>query len=204
MISVASLVAAGIGPTQARAFEAPLQQACEQFDISTLNRRAAFVAQCAHESALFVHLEEDLFYRDPARVMRIFPRTVTSLVQAATLIGNPQGLANTVYANRNGNGPYASGDGWLFHGRGLLQLTGRANYAAAAQDLGEPFLEHPEYVGEPPDACLTAAWYWTRARCNAMADGSDIDAITRAINGPAMDGADKRRDLYRRALQAFR
>lgn len=203
MISVASLVAAGIGPTQARAFAAYILQTCERFEINTTQRQAAFVAQCAHESGLFVHLEEDLYYRKPDQVMKVFPRTVKTLTLANTLIGNPEGLANTVYAGKNGNGPYNTGDGFRYCGRGLIQLTGRANYTAAALDLAEPYVDHPEHVATPPDACLTAGWYWNRSRLNGLADSSDIDGITRAINGAAMAGAQDRRDLYRRAMQAF-
>jgi putative chitinase len=204
VISFDTLVAAGIGPTQARQFAAPLQQACDLYDLNTAQRQAAFVAQCAHESSLLIHLEEDLFYRDPTRLMKIFPREIPSLGVANTLVGNRQGLANTVYANRLGNGPYSTGDGFKFHGRGLIQLTGRANYAAAALDLGEPYVEKPELVAEPSDACLTAVWFWARNRCNDLADASDIDGITKIVNGPGMEGAQERRDLYRRALQAFR
>ncbi len=204
MISFDSLLAAGIGPTQARLFEQPLDQACAMFEISSTQRQAAFVAQCAHESNLFVHLEEDLYYRDPARLMRIFPSSIKSIDLANALVGNRAALANTVYANRLGNGPYTSGDGFRYHGRGLIQLTGRANYTASALELHEPYIDKPELVAEPADACLTAGWFWRRNRCNGMADSSDIDGITRAINGPGMAGAQERRDLYRRALQAFR
>ena len=204
MITLASLIAAGIAPTQARLFLDPLLQTCDRFDIDTPQRQAAFVAQCSHESGGFTRLEESLFYRDPARIMKIFPSSVKSLMQAKTLVGNPRDLANTVYGNRLGNGPYISGDGWRFIGRGLVQLTGRANYTVAALDLGEPYLEHPEHVATPPDACLTAGWFWDRGRCNGLADASDIDGITRAINGPGMVGAEERRLLYSRALAAFR
>lgn len=203
MVTFDSLIAAGIGPTQARAFCDYIVQTCDRFQINTTPRQAAFVAQCAHESGLFVHLEEDLFYRDPARLMRIFPSSIKSSTLAATLVGNPEGLANTVYAGRNGNGNYASGDGFRYRGRGLFQLTGRTNYTSAALDLAEPYIDHPEHVATPPDACLTAGWFWSRNRCNALADSSDIDGITRVINGPAMAGAQERRDLYRRAMQAF-
>jgi putative chitinase len=204
MIDLARLIAAGIAPTQARAFLEPILQTCDRFDIDAPQREAAFVAQCSHESSGFTDMEEGLFYRDPARIMKIFPSTVKSLTHASTLVGNPEALANTVYAGRNGNGPFASGDGFRYRGRGLIQLTGRANYTAAALALGEPYIDHPEHVATPPDACLTAGWYWDRTRCNLMADASDIDGITRAINGPGMAGANDRRLLYSRALQAFR
>lgn len=198
-----SLVAAGIGPTQARAFVEPLLQACAEFAIDRPQRQAAFVAQAAHESTMFVHLEEDLYYRDPARVLSIFRNEVASLTQAKTLVGNPRALANIVYANRNGNGPPSTGDGWTYRGRGF-GLTGRANYTAAALAVHRPYIDQPELVALPLDACLSFGWFWDRARCNGLADASDIDGITRAINGSGMAGADERRKLYPRFLQAFR
>jgi putative chitinase len=203
-LTVGRLVAAGVGPTQAKLFLEPLLQVCERFDIDTPAREAGFVSQCIHESGGFVHLEESLYYRNPVRLMKIWPRSINSDILANGLVGNPKGLANTVYANKNGNGPFNSGDGWKYRGRGLIQLTGRANYTAAALDLGEPYIDQPDLVAFPPDAALTAGWYWDRARCNTLADAADVDAITRAINGPGMVGKEERRELYRRALNAFR
>ena len=203
MIQVASLVAAGIGPTQARLFEAPLVAACARFDIDTPLRQAAFVAQCAHESQLFTALEEGLYYRSAERIRAIFRGSVPTLAVAQGLVGNPKALANHVYANRNGNRDEASGDGWRYRGRGLIQLTGRTNYARAAGELGRPYVDQPDLVLEPADACLTAAWFWNAGKLNALADASRIDAITRAINGNAMAGADERRHLFEAALAAF-
>ena len=203
MIQVASLVAAGIGPTQARLFEAPLIAACARFGIDTPLRQAAFVAQCAHESRLFTALEEGLWYRSADRIRAIFRGSVPTLAVAQRLVGNPQALANHVYANRNGNRDEASGDGWRYRGRGLIQLTGRSNYTRAAAELGRPYVDQPDLVLEPADACLTAAWFWNAGKLNALADASRIDAITRAINGAAMAGADERRRLFEAALAAF-
>jgi len=203
MISVASLVAAGIGPTQARIFEAPLNAACERFGIDTPQRRAAFVAQCAHESSHFVRLEEGLFYRSAERICLIFRSRVPSVAAAQVLVGNPKGLANRVYASRNGNGNEASGDGWRYRGRGLIQLTGRANYANAATRLNRAYLEQPDLILAPEDACLTAAAFWDTNKLNPLADRGEIDKITRAINGPGMVGAAERRALFDACLTAF-
>jgi putative chitinase len=203
MINVATLVAAGIGPTQARMFETPLNAACERFRIDTPLREAAFVAQCAHESGSFVRLEEGLFYRTAERICIIFRRQVPSTAAALPLVGNPKGLANRVYANRNGNGNEASGDGWRYRGRGLLQLTGRSNYTSAAAKLARPYVEQPDLVMQPDDACLTAAAFWDTNRLNTLADRGDIDAITRAVNGPGMVGAAERRALFDACMTAF-
>ena len=203
MIEISTLIAAGIGPTQARLFAAPLAAACERFGIDTPRRMAAFVAQCAHESRLFAALEESLFYRDPARICKIFRSCVPTPEAAQGLACNPKSLANHVYANRNGNRDEASGDGWRYRGRGLIQLTGRTNYTSAATALGRPYVDQPDLVVDPTDACLTAGWFWDAHRLNALADASRIDDITRAINGPAMAGAAERRALFAAALAAF-
>lgn len=202
MIEVGTLIACGIHPTQARIFAAPLAVACERFDINTPARIAGFVAQCKVESKSFTDLEEDLYYRDPVRIKRLF-RNVRDLEHAARLARNPQGLANCVYADRLGNGNEASGDGWRFRGRGLKQLTGRANYRDAAVDLGRPYEDQPDLVGQPEDACLTAAWFWHTNKLNVLADSAQWDSITKAVNGPAMLAADERRQLSEEGLQSL-
>ena len=204
IITLAQLIAAGISPAIARTFLAPLGVACNAYNINTLPRLAAFVAQVRHESGGFVHLEENLYYSTPERIRAIWPTRVPSLEDAAKLCRNPQALANRVYALRNGNGDAASGDGWAYRGRGLIQLTGRANYHAASTTAATDYETHPDIVAQPDHACLTAAWWWHAHGCNDMADGSQIDAITRIINGPAMAGAADRRENFRQALAAFR
>lgn len=203
LLTVSTLIAAGIAPTQAKAFADPLAAACALYAIDSPVRLAAFVAQCAHESRGFTRLEEDLFYRTPERIRALWPTRVPSLEDAARLCRNPQALANRVYAGRGGNGDEASGDGWAFRGRGLIQLTLRDNYRAASVNPGANYEHHPELVATPAHACLTAAWYWAEHGGNVLADGSQIDAITRVINGPAMAGAMERRELFREALRAF-
>jgi predicted chitinase/DNA-binding Lrp family transcriptional regulator len=202
-VNVATLVAAGIGPTQARQFEGPLQATFARFGIDTPLRQAAFVAQCAHESSLFTTLEESLFYRKPERICAIFKSKVPNLDVAKTLACNPRGLANRVYASRNGNRDEASGDGWRYRGRGLIQLTGRTNYTRAAADLQRDYVGDPDLVLQPLDACLTAGWFWNSGKLNVLADAKRIDDITRAVNGPAMAGAKERRELFEAALAAF-
>lgn len=202
-ITVQQLVAAGVPPTQARLFAAPLTAACIRFDINTPARIAGFVAQCRVESGDFTRLEENLFYTTPERICAVFPSRVKSVGDSARLARNPQKLANTVYAGRLGNGGEETGDGWRYRGRGIIQLTGRANYADAAAALGKPYVEQPDLVAQPEDACLTAAWYWHTCKLNLLADSSQWNAITRSVNGPAMLHADLRRQHSERALEAF-
>jgi len=203
MITVATLIAAGIAPTQARLFAEALSTAARHFGINTPVREAGWVSQCAHESAGFVHLEENLFYTTAERVRAMWPRRVPSLGDAAQLLRNPQALANRVYANRNGNGDEASGDGWAYRGRGLLQLTGRANYMAAEAAINQPYKASPDLVAQPIHAAMTAGWYWAAAGCNTMADASNVDAMTKAINGPALAGLSDRRQRFEQAVRAF-
>ena len=203
LVTVGSLIAAGLAPTQARQFAEPLAAACARFDINTPARLAGFVAQCHIESAGFTRLEEGLSYSTPERIRAVFPSRVPSLADAARLVRQPQALANRVYSGRLGNGDEASGDGWRYRGRGIVQLTGRANYADAATALGRPYVEQPELVAQPADACLTAAWFWHSRKLSILADSAQWDAITRAVNGPAMLHADLRRQHAEQALTAF-
>lgn len=202
-ITAAQLIAAGVQPTQAKQFADPLSAACALYEINTKARIAAFVSQCAHESAGFTRFEENLYYSTPERIRAIWPTRVSSLADAATLCRNPSALANRVYANRMGNGNSESFDGWRFRGRGLFQLTGRNNYHDASVELNRPYVVKPELVAEPSDACLTAAWFWHVNKLNNLADASNVDAVTRVINGPAMAGLSDRKQLFERAVQAF-
>lgn len=202
-IGIRQLIACGIAPTQARLFAEPIAAACQAFEINTKARFAAFVAQTGHESADFTSTEESLYYTRAERIRQIWPSRVPSLQAAAQLVRNPQALANRVYSNRLGNGDEASGEGWKFRGRGLIQLTGRANYKIAGEALRTDYLAKPELVALPPDACFTAAWFWSTRQCNALADAALIDAITHKVNGPAMVGADDRRSRFDEAMQAL-
>jgi putative chitinase len=201
---LAQLIAAGIPPTQARTWAEPLATAFDRFGIDTPGRRAAFVAQMAHESNDFTRLEESLYYRTPERIANVFKRLrPLGLGNLAKLCRDPKALANIAYANVNGNGDEDSGDGWRFRGRGPIQLTGRANYAAAGEALGLPLVDQPELVATPYIGALVAAWFWLDKDLNTLADSAQIDEITCRINGPAMLGAAERRAGYTEALRAF-
>lgn len=202
MITIATLIAAGAAPTQARMFEKPLGVALDRFGITTKVRVASFLAQALHESARLTSMEESLYYRDPARIRMMWPTRVYSMADAAKLCRNPQALANTVYANRYGNGDKESGDGWRYRGRGLFGLTFLNNYLAAGVALGRPYGAHPELVAQIDDACLTAAWYFVTRGCLPAADNGDTRGVTSKIN-PAMAGLDDRLALFDRAIEAL-
>lgn len=197
------LIAAGIHPTQAKQFADPLHAAMKLNAIDTEARQAAFIAQCMVESANFTRLEENLRYTTERAVLSAFGKR--ALPHMARILRNPQAMANFAYANRNGNGDEASGDGWVFRGRGLFQLTGRANYKAAAEGvgLGADYLYRPELVAMPSDACLTAAWYWRVNGCNQAIDAGMFDTTTRVINGKAMMHAQQRAQAFASTLAVF-
>lgn len=204
MITVDRLIAAGVAPTAAKIFAVPLEAACERYAIATPNRLGGFLGQIMVESSGLTVLEENLFYTTPARLRAVWPsRFGPGKHDPARYVRNPQALANLVYAGRNGNGDEASGDGWRYRGRGLKQLTGRANYAEAARRTGQDYVNRPQMVQEPAHAALTAAWFFARHGCNDMADDQLWDAITRAVNGPAMLQAAQRRVASAKARRAF-
>lgn len=202
-LTLAQLVAAGLQPTQARAFLDPLNARLPAAAITTPVRAAAFIGQAMIESASFTRLEEGLFYTDATRLWSVFKTKFSTPADASKYLRAPERLANRVYANRNGNGDEASGDGWRFRGRGLFQLTGRGNYQTAAKALGLPLVAQPELASLCDGAVATACWYWTSINANKFADDGLIDSITRRINGPAMLEARAREEAYRRALTAL-
>ncbi len=201
----AALIAAGATPSLALAWAEPIAAACALHDISGPKRIAAFLAQCSHESAQFRRTEEDLMYSTPDRICKVFgERATMSDVLRLRLTRNPRDLACHVYAGVNGNGNKASGDGWTYRGRGLFQLTGLENYAAAEKDLGRPYVKQPDLVAQQSDAALTAAWFFAVFRgCNALADRGLVDEITKRVNGRRMLGARERRELTDAVLKAL-
>ena len=202
-ITVAQLIQAGIGPTQAKLLQEFLPPALARFQIDTPPRVAAFLAQCHVESAGFTRLEENLMYTTPGRLVAVWPSRFPDVNAAAAFVRNPEALANKVYAGKIGNGNEASGDGWRYRGRGLKQLTGRANYTAAAKGLGAPYVDNPGLVSSPEHAVLSAAWFWDDKRLNPLADAGDIDGITLKVNGTAMLEAAQRRRRTGEALRAL-
>ena len=204
MITVQSLIAAGVQPTQAKQFAPHIEAACQRFEIKTLSQRAAFIAQAMHESRNFTRLEESTYYSTPERIHAVFARlrTVPLGTLAACYVKKPQALANLAYANINGNGDESSGDGWRYRGRGLFQLTGRANYMAAGDAAGRPYKEQPELVAQPLDAAMTAGWFWSTSRLNSVLDRGGVDQVSKRVNG-GHNGLVERRELYRRVLESM-
>lgn len=152
------------------------------YDINTPSRIAAFLAQCGHESGGFKFLRENLNYRAESLVKQ-WPKYFPTIEIARQYERKPEKIANRAYANRMGNGDEASGDGWRFCGRGLIQLTGRNNYQDFADSIETPVEEVPEYLGTFEGAAQSACWFWESNNLNIWADKGDIKELTRRING---------------------
>lgn len=202
-ISTQALKAIGVLADNIQLYKEALQAACDKFEINTHNRVAMFLAQAAHESEGFKHIQENLFYSTPERIMQVFPSKVKTLEEAKKLTKDPKKLANCVYAGRLGNGEPATGNGWDYRGRGLFQLTGKDNYSAAAVELDFDYVSLPELLNSPKHGALTAAWYWKKNGCNELADQRQFSVITKRINGPAMLGHNERMQLYALAINAL-
>ena len=187
-------------PARAEAWLPYLISAMTRFSINTPNRMAAFIAQVSHESAHFTQIEEDLDYSAKA-LMDTFEEHFTAS-EAQRYARQPAKIANRVYANRMGNGDEASGDGWMYRGRGLIQITGKDNYKACGDGLWVNLLVKPELLLLKEYAALSAGWFWSVNKCNELADHGDFAGITRKING-GLNGQADRLALYESAESVF-
>lgn len=167
-------------PTRAARWHPHLITAAGRFAISTRRRAAHWLAQVGHESLSLSRVEENLSY-SRERLLEVFGNEV-SPAQAGKFTHNPIALGNLVYARQNGNGNEASGDGYLFRGRGPMQHTGRGNYRAMGKLIGLPLEDQPALLIELEAGALAAAAFWSDAGCNQLADTGDVLGIGRKIN----------------------
>lgn len=177
-----------------------LVAAMDECEINTPTRRAAFLAQIAHESAELRRVVENLNYSSDG-LRRTWPSRFSEGT-ADLYARRPEAIANRAYANRMGNGFEGTGDGWRFRGRGLIQVTGASNYLWLGQALGVDLIRHPELLEGAELACRSAAYYWASRGCNDLADRRDLVAITRRING-GVTGLAERRQYWERANAAL-
>lgn len=175
-VLTAKILAAACGCSAATAqkWVGPLINAMSRYGIDTPKRQAAFLAQIAHESGRFVYVRE---------------------------IWGPT-KAQQGYEGRRDLGNDKPGDGKRFMGRGLIQITGRANYEAVGKALGLNLLVNPELLEEPELAALSAAWFWDARGLNELADADQFRTITRRING-GLNGYDERVALWKSARNAL-
>lgn len=161
-----------------------------KYDITSPMRIAAFLAQCGHESANFTAIVENLNYR-PETLMRVWPRSFPTNEIAQRYGRKPAAIANRAYANRMGNGDEASGDGFKYCGRGLIQLTGKNNYQAFANSIKVSVDTVPALLSTFEGCAESACFFWTTNKINRYADTGDIVAMTKVINGGDIGLADR-------------
>lgn len=184
-----------------RQWHTALAQLLPDYEINTPQRIAAFIAQCAHESGGFTALRENLNYR-AVTLRKIFPKYFPTDAMAQQYAGKQEAIANLVYANRMGNGPPESGDGYRYSGKGLIQLTGKDNYTWFAASLSISVEEAAEYLQTFEGAAQSACWFWETNNLNQWADKGDILTLTKRINGGTI-GLDDRIKHYEHALHVL-
>jgi putative chitinase len=177
-----------------------LNKILPDYEINTPARIAAFVAQTAHESGGYTALHENLNYKAES-LCRVWPKYFNS-GNANDYAHQPEKIANRAYANRMGNGDEASGDGWKYCGRGLIQLTGRSNYQAFADGIETDIGEIPAFLQTFEGAIQSACWFWETNNLNKWADAGDIEKMTRIINGGTI-GLEDRKRHYEHALHVL-
>jgi putative chitinase len=156
-----------------------------------------FLGQVLHESANLTRLVESLNYRDPQRLRAVWQSRFPTVASALPYVGNAEKLANLVYAKRMGN--TEPGDGWRYRGRGLIQVTGRANYDAVGKAIGLDLVADPDQLLKP-DIALRASLAWWSINVPAHYIG-DVEKITRVVNG-GTNGLDERKFVTAQAIGA--
>jgi putative chitinase len=175
-------------------FVDPLNKVFEKYSINTMLRKAAFLSQVGHESTGLSVWAENLNY-SAERLMQVFPRAFPTRALAAEYAGKPEKIGARVYANRLGNYNESTGDGYTYRGRGLIQLTGKANYQAFATAFGMSLDEAVEYMTTLEGAAMSAGWFWDSRKINSYADRGDAVGMTKCING-GTNGLQERVALY--------
>ena len=185
------------------------------YGITTRERVAGFISQVGHESMGFTRLVENLNYSahglaatwknrySTGKMVLVEGRKVPEPnMLALSLHRRPEAIANNCYADRMGNGPEASGDGWKFRGRGLLMITGKFNYSRIAKATGLDLLKNPELLEQPRNATVASLIHWDTERLNVHCDKRDLVALSKGVNG-GLIGFDKRKELFEHAMEVF-
>jgi putative chitinase len=171
------------------------------YDITSIPRVAAFLAQTAHESGGYTAIKENLNYR-AVTLRKVFPKYFPNDEIANAYAQKPEMIANRVYGGRMGNGDEHSGDGFRYCGRGLIQLTGKDNYTRYAQGTDQTVEEASEHLTTFEGCVQSACWFWEANNLNQFADNGDILTMTKRINGGTIGLAD-RQQHYQHALQVL-
>ena len=162
----------------------------DKYGINTPLRKAHFWGQVAHESGC-KPIQENLNYSAEG-LSKTFKKYFPTKELANTYAHKKIQIANKVYSNRMGNGNEASGDGWKYSGKGMIQITGKDNYTAFSKDSGIDALNHPELLLEEANALISALWFWNKRGLSKYADKDDVLTITKLINGGTIGLADRK------------
>lgn len=175
-----------------------LNKVLPEYKIDTKLRLCHFLAQILHESGNLKYKSENLNYS--AKALRsVFGKYFKTDEIANQYARKPEKIANRVYANRMGNGDEASGDGWKFRGRGLIQLTGKNNYKSCGDSVKLDLIKDPDLLINTAEASVKAAcWFWNKNNLNSFADNDDVKSITKRING-GFNGLEDRTSILKRA-----
>ena len=180
----------------------PLNETFEKYEINTPKREACFIGQCMHESGGFKILQENLNY-SAAGLMRTWPSRFPDMDTAEKYAHNPQKIASKVYAGRMGN--TTPEEAAMYIGRGLIQLTGKENYANCGLGLGVDLVGNPDWLATPQYAALSAGWFWNKKDLNPLADEftkASLETMTKRING-GLIGFDDRMAKINMCLNAL-
>jgi putative chitinase len=178
---------------------APLEEVFVKYDISTPQRQACFMGQCAHESGNFKTLQENLNYSAEG-LMKTWPSRFPTKEVADQYARQPTKIAGKVYNGRLGNTSEEEAAQYL--GRGLIQLTGKENYANCGLGIGVDLLADPTLLLDPRYAALSAGWFWNKKGLNTLADAQDYETMTKRING-GLIGLDDRKAKIAKALSVL-
>ena len=177
----------------------PLEETFSKYEINTPQRQASFIGQCAHESGNFKTLQENLNYSAEG-LMKTWPSRFPTKEVADQYARQPAKIAGKVYNGRLGN--TSEEEAAKFLGRGLIQLTGKENYANCGLGIGVDLLSDPTLLLDPRYACLSAGWFWNKKGLNSLADAQDIETMTKRING-GLIGLDDRKAKIAKALSVL-
>lgn len=167
--------------------------------IDTKERVNMFLAQCGHESGGFTRFTEGLNYSAKG-LLATFPKYFPDLKTALVYERQKEKIANRVYANRMGNGPESSGDGFKYRGRSAIQLTGKDNYAAFTKDTGIDIVTNPDIINDDLSLIIKISiWFWNKNILNKFADAKDVLGATKKING-GLNGILEREEFFKELM----
>jgi predicted chitinase len=192
IVGLADALRTAAPKVNATAWTPALSAAFTRYSMTSHREMAAALGQFLVEAgAALQDVRENLNYSTAERLHDVFPSAFPTVASAEPYVGKPQAIADRAYANRLGNGSEASGDGWTFRGRGLIQLTGRDTYARFAASIGKSIDEAASYCETPEGAAMSGCWFLSANGCIPLADSWELSEITRKVNAKMLGSAQR-------------